>query len=94
MVLGGTVRSGRVLGAWPGLAPDQLVDGRDLAVATDSTLFSEVLVHHLGNPTSRRCSWLRVGRRTASRRNRLTVVRVGASDSSAIYPVRGWRLST
>ena len=35
MVLGGTVRGGRVLGAWPGLAPDQLVDGRDLAVATD-----------------------------------------------------------
>ena len=51
MVLGGTVRGGRVLGAWPGLAPDQLVDGRDLAVATDfRTLFSEVLVHHLGNP--------------------------------------------
>ena len=51
MVLGGTVRGGRVLGAWPGLAPDQLVEGRDLAVATDfRTLFSEVLVHHLGNP--------------------------------------------
>lgn len=51
MVLGGRVHGGRVLGAWPGLAPDQLVDGRDLAVTTDfRTLFAEVLVHHLGNP--------------------------------------------
>jgi uncharacterized protein (DUF1501 family) len=50
LVLGGTVRGGRVAGRWPGLAPEQLVDGRDLAVSTDfRTLFAEVLVHHLGN---------------------------------------------
>lgn len=50
LALGGTVRGGRVFGAWPGLAPEQLVDGRDLAVTTDfRTLFSEVLVHHLAN---------------------------------------------
>ena len=51
LALGGTVRGGRVLGAWPGLAPAQLEDGRDLAVATDfRALFGEVLVRHLGNP--------------------------------------------
>lgn len=51
LALGGTVRGGRVLGAWPGLAPAQLADGRDLAVTTDfRTLFAEVLVRHLGNP--------------------------------------------
>ncbi|MBM4247121.1 MAG: DUF1501 domain-containing protein [Deltaproteobacteria bacterium] len=51
LALGGTVRGGRVLGAWPGLAAAQLADGRDLAVATDfRTLFAEILVRHLGNP--------------------------------------------
>ena len=35
-VLGGGVRGGRVHGRWPGLAPDRLYEGRDLAITTDS----------------------------------------------------------
>lgn len=51
MVLGGTVRGGRVVGRWPGLAKEQLFDGRDLEVTTDfRQLFSEVAVHHFGLP--------------------------------------------
>ncbi|HEY2029703.1 MAG TPA: DUF1501 domain-containing protein [Myxococcales bacterium] len=34
-VLGGSVAGGRVHGTWPGLADDQLYQGRDLAVTTD-----------------------------------------------------------
>lgn len=34
-VLGGTARGGRVYGQWPGLAEEQLHEGRDLAVTTD-----------------------------------------------------------
>jgi uncharacterized protein (DUF1501 family) len=34
-VLGGGVRGGRLHGRWPGLADDQLYEGRDLAVTTD-----------------------------------------------------------
>ena len=34
-VLGGQVKGGKVYGAWPGLAPEQLNEGRDLAVTTD-----------------------------------------------------------
>ncbi len=34
-VLGGSVRGGKVHGRWPGLAPDQLNEGRDLVVTTD-----------------------------------------------------------
>jgi uncharacterized protein (DUF1501 family) len=49
LVLGGPVRGGRVLGRWPGLAPDHLFEGRDLAVTTDfRDLFSEVAARHLG----------------------------------------------
>lgn len=33
--LGGSVRGGRVYGRWPGLSPEQLNEGRDLAVTTD-----------------------------------------------------------
>jgi uncharacterized protein (DUF1501 family) len=39
-VMGGAVRGGRVYGRWPGLAPEQLNEGRDLAVTTD---FRQVL---------------------------------------------------
>jgi uncharacterized protein (DUF1501 family) len=39
-VLGGPVKGGRVYGRWPGLAPDQLNEGRDLVVTTD---FRQVL---------------------------------------------------
>jgi uncharacterized protein (DUF1501 family) len=34
-VLGGGVRGGKVHGHWPGLAPENLYEGRDLAVTTD-----------------------------------------------------------
>ncbi len=34
-VLGGTVRGGKVYGRWPGLANEQLNEGRDLSVTTD-----------------------------------------------------------
>ncbi len=34
-VLGGNVKGGRVYGRWPGLAKEQLNEGRDLAVTTD-----------------------------------------------------------
>lgn len=47
--LGGGVRGRRVLGRWPGLAPEQRYDGRDLAVTTDfRDVLSEVLAKHLG----------------------------------------------
>lgn len=39
-VVGGPVRGGRVYGHWPGLAPEQLNEGRDLVVTTD---FRQVL---------------------------------------------------
>src|SRR5207247_3312655 len=35
LVLGGAVRGGKVYGRWPGLAREQLFEGRDLAVTTD-----------------------------------------------------------
>jgi uncharacterized protein (DUF1501 family) len=40
LALGGPVRGGRVHGRWPGLAPEQLYQQRDLAVTTD---FRQVL---------------------------------------------------
>jgi uncharacterized protein (DUF1501 family) len=51
LALGGRVRGGRVYGRWPGLAPEQLFEGRDLAVTTDfRQLFAEVALEHLGVP--------------------------------------------
>ena len=48
-VLGGDVGGGRVLGDWPGLAPEQLNEGRDLKVTTDfRDIFAEVAQGHLG----------------------------------------------
>jgi uncharacterized protein (DUF1501 family) len=49
MAFGGLVRGGRVYGRWPGLAREQLFEGRDLAVTTDfRQLFAEVSGRHLG----------------------------------------------
>jgi uncharacterized protein (DUF1501 family) len=39
-VLGGPVQGGKVYGRWPGLSPEQLYEGRDLAITTD---FRQVL---------------------------------------------------
>ena len=49
LVLGGSVRGGKVYGRWPGLAREQLFEARDLGVTTDfRALFSEVAGRHLG----------------------------------------------
>jgi uncharacterized protein (DUF1501 family) len=50
LVLGGPVRGGRFFGRWPGLAPEQLNQGRDLVLTTDfRTVLSELIVRHLGD---------------------------------------------
>ncbi|MBM3464607.1 MAG: DUF1501 domain-containing protein [Armatimonadetes bacterium] len=47
-VIGGRVRGGRIYGQWPGLAPGQLFEGRDLAVTTDfRDVFGEAVVRFL-----------------------------------------------
>jgi uncharacterized protein (DUF1501 family) len=49
-VMGGPVRGGRVYGKWPGLAPEQLNEQRDLALTTDfRDVLSEAVYMHLGN---------------------------------------------
>ena len=48
-VIGGGVRGGKVHGRWPGLEPEQLHEGRDLALTTDfRAVFSEIAAKHLG----------------------------------------------
>jgi uncharacterized protein (DUF1501 family) len=48
-VMGGKVRGGKVYGRWPGLDPDALYEGRDLALTTDfRAVCGEVLARHLG----------------------------------------------
>ena len=48
LALGGPVRGGRILGAWPGLDGDALHEGRDLAITTDfRDVFAEIVVRHL-----------------------------------------------
>ena len=49
-VMGGPVKGGRVYGKWPGLAPENLYEGRDLALTTDfRRVLGEVVYRHLGN---------------------------------------------
>ena len=49
LLLGGAVRGGRVIADWPGLAPAQRFEGRDLRITTDlRALFKTVLIEHLG----------------------------------------------
>jgi uncharacterized protein (DUF1501 family) len=49
-VIGNSVKGGKVYGDWKGLKPDQLNEGRDLAVTTDfRDVFGEVAQKHLGN---------------------------------------------
>ena len=51
-VMGGPVQGGKVYGKWPGLAPEQLHENRDLALTTDfRDVLSEAVSHHLGNRT-------------------------------------------
>ncbi len=48
-VMGGKIKGGRVYGRWPGLAPEVLYEGRDLALTTDfRAVCGEVLSRHLG----------------------------------------------
>jgi uncharacterized protein (DUF1501 family) len=47
-LLGGNVAGGRVIGDWPGLAPGQLFEGRDLQPANDlRALLKGVLAEHM-----------------------------------------------
>ena len=48
-VIGPRVRGGKVYGRWPGLAPEVLYEGRDLALTTDyRSVCSEILARHMG----------------------------------------------
>ncbi len=50
LVLGNSVRGGKVFGEWKGLGPDQLNEGRDLAITTDfRDVFAETAAKHLGS---------------------------------------------
>jgi uncharacterized protein (DUF1501 family) len=48
-VMGGPVKGGKVYGRWPGLGPEQLNEGRDLALTTDfRSVLGELISKHLG----------------------------------------------
>jgi len=48
-VMGGDVKGGHVYGKWPGLADQQLYEGRDLMLTTDfRAVVGEILTKHLG----------------------------------------------
>lgn len=48
-VIGGSVKGGQVHGRWPGLAPEHLHEGRDLALTTDfRAVFAETASKQLG----------------------------------------------
>ena len=51
-VMGGGVKGGKVYGRWPGLAPERLYEGRDLALTTDfRDVLGELVSRHSGNPS-------------------------------------------
>jgi len=50
LALGGDIRGGKVYGDWPGLAEEQLYEGRDLNLTTDfRDVLGELVTRHLGN---------------------------------------------
>lgn len=52
-VAGGNVRGGTIYGEWPGLAAENLYEGRDLPVTTDfRDVLSTVLTRHCGLPAA------------------------------------------
>lgn len=51
LVLGQCILGGRVLSNWPGLRPDQLYQGLDLAITMDyRDILAEIVQNRLGNP--------------------------------------------
>jgi uncharacterized protein (DUF1501 family) len=49
-VMGGDVKGGKIYGDWPGLAGEQLYEGRDLNLTTDfRDVLGELVTTHLGN---------------------------------------------
>ena len=47
-IMGGKVRGGKIYGEWPGLAKNQLYQGRDLAITTDfRDVVASVLIKHM-----------------------------------------------
>jgi uncharacterized protein (DUF1501 family) len=53
-VMGGPVQGGKVYGRWPGLAPEQLNEERDLALTTDfRDVLGEAVYSHLANRSIR-----------------------------------------
>ena len=51
-VMGGGGKGGRVYGRWPGLQPERLYEGRDLALTTDfRDVLGELVSRHSGNPS-------------------------------------------
>jgi len=54
LLLGGAVNGGRVLADWPGLAPAQRFEGRDLRITTDlRAVFKTLLLQQLQVPAAR-----------------------------------------
>ncbi len=52
-LLGGATKGGKVYSQWPGLAPEQLYQGRDLNVTTDfREPIAKILTNHLGLNTA------------------------------------------
>jgi uncharacterized protein (DUF1501 family) len=52
-LLGGATKGGKVYGQWPGLAPEQLYQGRDLNVTSDfREPIAKILTNHLGLNTA------------------------------------------
>jgi uncharacterized protein (DUF1501 family) len=52
-LLGGATKGGQIYGQWPGLAPEQLYQGRDLNVTTDfREPIAKILTNHLGLNTA------------------------------------------
>jgi uncharacterized protein (DUF1501 family) len=51
-VMGGAVKGGKVYGRWPGMSPEQLYEGRDLALTTDfRDVLGELVAHRMANPS-------------------------------------------
>ncbi len=49
LLTGGALNGGKVIADWPGLAPENLYEGRDLYPTTDiRSVFKGVLIQHLG----------------------------------------------